>query len=604
MRASEKIQSRLETAPLEGVLPQSPASAQAHEQRVNDQAQGVTRQLESTGEGLRVAIAQLKTLPTRLEDNFRKIVQAIDNAHEAGVELLVFPELTIPGYLSHDNLNDPEFVAQNIDVLRRVIEHSRGRSTAIVVGFVDMEHADNGQGKTRFFNSAAVIRDGSLLNVIDKTLLPDYDIFWENRYFTSAAERGIVELDGRKIGIEICEDLWDKDYGTKVTQELIDRGAELLVNISASPFQTEKYRTRTELVQGAAQRAHVPFIYANLVGVQDGYEGEVVFDGRSMICLPDGKLAGLGKSFGEDLLIADLQKPQEVLLPDWTPVEEMYDALVLGIREYCSRCGFKKVYIGLSGGIDSAVTAALAVKALGKENVIGVTMPSHITSDETKLDALLLAKNLGIRCDIRPIGPMYKAWESEAVKHHSTIAGLTKQNIQARMRGQILMEYTNEDRSAMVLNTGNKTEMALGYMTLYGDMCGGLAALADVNKLMVYELAAHHNKLQGQEEIPVTTITRVPTAELEEGQTDRANLPADYPVLSPLVDALVDHSVPIAELRQKYTPDVVDRTLRMINHNEYKRRQAPPGIRVTSKAFGAGRRLPIDNKFIPAGSDT
>ena len=587
-----------------GTLPEEGASAAAESRGLGRASQVVeaggaaARQLERECRVSTVGIAQIKVRAGGFEENFRKITEYIDSARNRGVELLVFPELTIPGYLALDNFDDELFVQANKEVLERVVLHTSGSRMTTIVGFVDSKF-DPETLRMRHYNAAAVIRDGCILAVVDKTLLPDYDIFWETRYFASAHQRNVVSNSGYELGVEICEDLWDKDYSIKVTDELRAKGAEIIANLSCSPFHPGKYAVRDDLVRQAAAGHQVPFLYANMVGTQDGYEGEVVFDGRSMIFSPDGKLLAIGKAFDEELIIADLHHAREIPLPDWNPAEEVHDALVLGIQEYFDRNGFTRAYIGLSGGIDSAVTAALLVEALGSENVIGVTMPSHITSEETKSDALQLAENLGIRCDTRPIGEMFAAWERDAVETHGSLESLTKQNIQARFRGNILMEYTNQDRKGLVVSTGNKTEMALGYCTLYGDMSGGLAAIGDVSKLMVYEIAELINQRAGRELIPVTTIQRVPTAELEPGQTDEANLPADYDVLSPLVEDLVEQRRSWRELLEIYPGEVVRKTARLIRVNEFKRRQAAPIIRVSSKSFGAGRRFPIDTRFDP-----
>ena len=353
------------------------------------------------------------------------------------------------------------------------------------------------------------------------------------------------------------------------------------------------------MIQRIIGGTDVPFIYANLVGAFDGYDGEVVFDGRSLVFGRDGAVIAAGAAFAEDLVVADVSSAAPIEVPAEDESREICEALVLGIREYFRRTGFHRAYIGLSGGVDSALVAALAVRALGRENVIGVTMPSHITSDETKSDALLLAKNLGIRCDIRPIVAEYAAWETEARRALGREPrSITKQNKQARIRGSILMEYTNEDCKGLVISTGNKTELAAGYCTLYGDMAGGFAAISDLSKARVYAVARWINSEAGTDIIPASILTRVPTAELEHGQTDAANLPADYDVLSPLIDAIVDDQCSYEELCRSYPQDVVEKTLRLVHLNEFKRRQAAPGIRVTKRAFGIGRRFPIVHGFV------
>lgn len=543
---------------------------------------------------MKICIAQIKTLPTRLQENARKIEEYISRADARGFELVVFPELALPGYGCMDVFRDPSFIEENLEALRSLMSFTRGKKIAAIVGFVD-----RGAQSHLLYNSAAVIQDGRLLQTVDKTLIPDYDVFWERRYFQSSREIRPVAVNGRKVGVEICEDLWDRDYPVKVSDELARQGAELLVNISASPFHAGKLAQRAELVKAAALRHKVPVVFANLVGAQDGYDGELVFDGRSLVCRADGRFIALGAGFEENLIAVDSGAAEPLELPAPPPEEEIYEALISGIRDYFARNGFSRAFIGLSGGVDSSVVAALAVDALGAANVMGVAMPSHITSAETLNDALLLAKNLGISCHIRPITDAYQIWEESAVEAHgSGLESLSRQNAQARIRGQILMEYSNQDRAGIVLSTGNKTELALGYCTLYGDLCGGLAVIGDVSKLMVYRLARCVNDRAGRPVIPHSVIERVPTAELAPGQTDAANLPADYPLLSPLVDEIIEQGPAAAQLASRYPQEVVSSTLKLIAASEYKRRQAPPSIRVSTKAFGAGRRYPIDNRFV------
>ena len=542
---------------------------------------------------MKVAIAQITTLPGDFEYNFKKITSYIDKAR-GHADLIVFSELTIPGYAHMDLANDPEFIALNKEYLDKITQETK--DIAIIIGFIEEAAADV-KDLQKLYNSAAIIQNQKLIGTVHKTLLPTYDIFFEDRYYTTGTkEKEIFEINGYQVGIGICEDLWSKEYNQTIYQELIDAGADLLVNISASPFEPGKLKKRVEEVEAIINAEKVNFIYSNLVGGFDGYDGEVVFDGNSFIAAGENKFLGLAKDCEEELLICDLEDPSETALPTRSTRQEIYSALILGIRSYFNRCGLKHAYVALSGGIDSAVTVALAVDALGANNVTAITMPSEITSSETLTDALLLAKNLSITMHTREIKDLYVAWD----KGHRSAEGqeaqsLSKQNIQARIRGMILMSYTNEDRTGLALNTSNKTEMAMGYSTMYGDMCGGLAVISDLNKLQVYEIAEFVNQKHSREIIPNTTITRTPTAELAPGQTDADNLPADYDVLAPLVDAILLESKTITELKEIYPPSVVDKTLRLIKINEFKRRQAPPGIRVSDKAFGIGRRIPISH---------
>ncbi len=542
---------------------------------------------------MRITLAQVRTLPTRLDHNVAAILLAMERASDAGSDLVVFPELAIPGYGCLDHFENPRFIDRNLAARDRVIAASAKYDLAAIFGFVDRDESD----PRRFYNSAAVVQRGQLLATVDKTLLPNYDIFWESKYFAAARHRRPVAVNGISIGLQICEDLWEHDYPVSVSDDLIASGAELLINISASPFSVGKLERRRALVDEVVGRHTVPFVYVNLVGSQDGYEGETVFDGRSFAVAADGLLLATAAGFEEVVHTFDTDSVARVPTPETDAIAELYGALTLGIHDYFQRNGFSRAYVGLSGGIDSAVTAAIAVRALGADNVIGVTMPSHVTSDETKNDAILLAERLGMPCRVRPIGALYAAWKATALEERDQFASsLTPQNAQARLRGLILMECSNEDPGAIVISTGNKTELALGYCTLYGDMCGGLAAISDVSKHRVYDLARAINREHGRDVIPVTTIDRPPTAELEPDQTDADNLPADYDVLSPLVEEIVEEGTPRAQLVQRYDGAVVDRTLQLIFRSEYKRRQAAPGIRVSSKAFGAGRRYPIDGE--------
>lgn len=546
---------------------------------------------------MRVAVAQIGTDPGAFKANSAHVRDYINQARQAGVQLIVFPEGCIPGYAHLDLVFERNFARAS----RAAVAELAADCTDItaVIGFID--YAENQQGpagKPLLYNSAAVLSAGKIQAIRDKTLLPEYDIFSEYRYFTPGQRTGLVDIGGYQTGIGICEDLWSSGYNTKVYPKLLSQGANLLINISASPFHIDKAQQRYDLVQQIINGKPAAFIYANLVGSYDGYDGEIVFDGQSMIWNSRGQLCAVASGFQEQLLIADLHSSSEI---SWRPApaaEQLYQALILGIREYFRRCGFERAYIGISGGIDSALVAALVVVALGSDKVIGVTMPSEITSSETLSDSLELAKRLGMRIDQRPIKSEYQSWFQAFRESFNRDPGrMTKQNKQARIRGSILMEYSNEDTSGIVVSTGNKTELALGYCTLYGDMCGGFAAISDVSKERVYLLSRYINQLHGRELIPQSIIDRTPTAELEPGQTDAANLPADYDIISPLVDALIDQQIPQEELYGRYSKTIVDQTARLIRVNEFKRRQAAPGIRVTSRAFGIGRRIPIAHGY-------
>ncbi len=541
---------------------------------------------------LKVTVAQITSDPACFEENFHKISNAITKAKSENSQLVVFPELALCGYAHLDLAKRDSFLKSNQEYLQRLLPLTK--NLAVIIGFVDADfNTLQAEGKPILYNSAAVIENGILKSIIRKQLLPTYDIFFEERYFRSGAASKVITIAGVKVGIGICEDLWDQGYNRQIYENLIADGAELLVNISASPFEPAKLSKRLDLVQ---QLGELPFIYTNLTGSFDGYDGEVVFDGQSFISGTKGKLFYLAPACQESISTVDLSVSEQITFNLENPLKEITQALILGIREYFRRSGLKRAYIGLSGGIDSALTVALAVQALGPTNVIGITMPSEVTSKETKSDAHLVANNLGIKIEERPIKSMYQNWLTDFRQIHGfEPERLTKQNIQARFRGMILMEYTNQDRDGLVLSTGNKTELALGYCTMYGDMCGGLAVIADLSKLKVYQLSDYINKSSHKELIPQTTIDRLPTAELELDQTDADNLPADYDILSPLVDDLVDHELSLDQLELKYDPRIIRETARLLKINEFKRRQAAPGIRVTGKAFGVGRRIPISH---------
>ncbi len=492
-----------------------------------------------------------------------------------------------------------EYIQANLAGLKEIAKQTRG--ILVIVGFIDQDLKKIGPDGTPYrYNSAALIYNGRLLGIVDKTLLPDYDIFFENRYFQPARQRQVFDFKGVKIGVEICEDLWDENYPVKVSDELVVKGAQILINVSASPFYAGKRLVRQKIIQKVVGKNKVPFVYVNLVGGQDGFEGEVVFDGQSMVFDKSGNLVSLGKIFAEDLFFVDFKtcekKGNENLKPQSNPTEELYNALVFGIKEYCRRTGFEKAFIGLSGGIDSAVTAVLAVSALGAKNVTGISMPSRYSSQASKDDAVVLAKNLGIKFKTIPIKDAFTAFKNTL---KGEFAGLpentTEENIQARIRGILLMAHANKF-GGLVINTGNKTETALGYTTLYGDMCGGLAAISDVSKLKIYKLARFINQGRDHNIIPENIIQKVPSAELKDNQTDEESLGASYKIMSPLVDEIVEKAKTPKKL-SKYPKNVVWKLFTLINKSEYKRRQAPPGIKVTPKSFGIGRRIPMNYSF-------
>jgi NAD+ synthase (glutamine-hydrolysing) len=541
---------------------------------------------------MKIALAQIRTLPGKIEENTGKIISFIEKARNLGANLVIFPELSIPGYAVMDLAYSSSYLEENKKALDKIISVSN--DIAVIAGFIDFDNGKRSGNRPLLYNSAAIIENKKLIGIQDKTLLPNYDIFFEDRYFSPARDIKIHEISGKKFGVQICEDLWDEDYPVKIADDLVKKKADIIVNISASPFNCGKLLERQNIISALVKKYKIPFIYTNLIGGFDGFEGETIFDGRSLAYDENGKVIAAGPAFEEDLILFDLPSSKPVIIHNELPEKEIYQALVMGISDFFMRLGFKKAFIGLSGGIDSAVVTALAADALGIENVTAITMPSHITSAETLEDSRIVAKNLGINLIERSIIPEYEAWKmSFKAANSREPSSLTRQNKQARIRGAILMEYSNENSQGLVISTGNKTELALGYCTLYGDMCGAIAAISDVSKDKVYALAKFINSERGSNVIPNSIIERVPSAELEINQTDRANLPADYPVIAPLVESIIEEAPSDEALYRSFPKDIVDKTIKLINQNEFKRRQAPPGIRITKRAFGIGRRVPM-----------
>ena len=542
---------------------------------------------------MKIAIAQINTTVGDFDGNSDKIVDAWRRADEAGAELVVLPELALCGYPPRDLLAKPAFLRQNQATLERLAK--RGGRAVAVVGHASVNETDSGRPAR---NSAAVLRDGQIIDVRHKTLLPTYDVFDEDRYFESATDNTPVEILGKKIGITICEDIWndevfpnDRRYGRRPADELAAAGAELLLNLSASPWNLGKEHSRHVLLSQLSAKAGCPVVYCNLVGGND----ELVFDGGSQYYNGHGVLGASGAMFAEDLLLVDTETIEPKLSDTSDDDEKLHKALSLGVHDYLHKCGFASAVIGLSGGIDSAVTAVIAVDALSAENVRGVAMPSQYSSQGSLDDAERLANALGIRYDIVPIEPVFEQLKSQLGDIFDGLDEDTaEENMQARIRGNILMSMSNKFGS-LLLTTGNKSELAVGYCTLYGDMCGGLAVISDLPKTRVYSLAKWINR--EREIIPESTLTKPPSAELRPDQVDQDSLPP-YDVLDSILEAYVvdgqDAESIIASGHDKAT---VQRIIRLINVNEYKRRQAAPGIKVTSKAFGVGRRIPVAKRF-------
>lgn len=519
-----------------------------------------------------------------LDANKELIQSKYNEAVINGANLVVFPEMVITGYPISDLLYEDGFVDENVAVLNDIASQAK---TPLIFGYI---HKENGN----LFNSAAVCHKGEQIYRYDKLLLPTYDVFDEDRYFTSGSELGLceIEIGGKtvKLGLEICEDLWDDEYDFKVSSELKKAGADCIINISASPYHELRLEERLKLVRDKVSETGIPFYYCNLVGAQD----ELVFDGQSLAVNKDGNLIGLGKIFTDEIIYVDTGSSIKIELSDEDREGEMYQALVLGVKDYFRKTGHKEAVIGLSGGIDSSLVACIAVDALGAENVHGVSMPSVFSSEHSKNDAQLLAENLGIDYQTIPIPDIVDEYEKTLQPYfENTDRNVAEENIQARVRGDLLMALSNK-HNWMVLSTGNKTELALGYCTLYGDMSGGLAVISDLSKTDVYELSRRVNRYADFERIPENCISKPPSAELAPDQVD----PFDYDIVSPLVDAIVEERKSPAQLTDDgYNKELVESVYQKIRINEYKRRQAAPGLRVTKKAFGTGRRMPIVNQY-------
>jgi NAD+ synthase (glutamine-hydrolysing) len=533
---------------------------------------------------LRVALAQINPTVGDLGANRARIERAIAAAAARGADLVTFPELAITGYPPEDLVLRPSFVSDNLAALEALAGAVTG-GTAAVVGFVD-------RAGGRIYNAAALLAGGAVQAVYHKHLLPNYGVFDEKRYFEPGEGIVVADVAGVRVGITICEDLWSP---TGPHAACAAAGAEVIVNINGSPYHRAKGGERLALLAARARAHGVPFAYVNMVGGQD----ELVFDGQSLAVAADGTLVARGLQFAEDLVLADLAPglpPAEgALAPVMGPAEEAYAALVLGVSDYLGKNGFRGACIGLSGGIDSSLTAAIAADALGPDQVLGVLEPSEFTSAESVDYAERLAANLGIGTVTLPIGDIQETLlKTLSPLFAGTPWGLAEENLQARIRGTILMAISNKT-GRIVLSTGNKSEMSTGYATLYGDMAGGFAVLKDVPKSLVYELSRWRNR--AGEVIPVEVLERPPTAELRHGQLDSDSLPP-YPVLDPILEAYVEEDRSAEEIvALGFDPAVVQRVVEMVDRAEYKRRQAPPGVKITRRAFGRDRRPPITNRY-------
>lgn len=561
------------------------------------------------------------------DGNTGKVLEYVSEARAHGVDIIAFPELVVCGYPPEDLLFKPHFVEANLRCLDTIVEGSAG--ITIIVGFAD--------AKGDLYNAAAIIHDGCLVDVYHKVYLPNYGVFDEDRYFRAGGRMAVYRICGVGVGVSICEDIWYE--GGPATHQAA-RGGEVLVTISASPYYVGRRRFRERMLATRASDNAAIVAYVNLVGGQD----ELVFDGNSMVFDQRGELVARGKQFEEDLVVVDLDV-EDVFRsrlhdPRWRksslistgaaanadvaavsdsslrksgslppapevereihdPPGEVYDALVLGTRDYLKKNAIRRVVIGLSGGIDSSLVAAIAVDAIGAPNVVGVSMPSRYSSTGSLTDAGELASKLGIELLSIPIGDAFQAYEGMlAGAFEGTDPGVAEENIQARIRGSILMALSNKF-GWLVLTTGNKSEMATGYTTLYGDMAGGFAVIKDVSKTMVYELARYRNGIAPSDPIPRAVLEKPPTAELRPGQKDTDSLPP-YELLDPILKAYVEEDKSVDQIVARgFDPATVRRVADFVDRSEYKRRQAPPGVKITPRAFGRDRRLPITNRFQP-----
>lgn len=548
---------------------------------------------------MKIGFAQINPTVGDLNGNFERVVAVYERLDSAGAELVLTPELAITGYPPQDLVFKSRFVPQNLEVLDKL--QSRLRNAALLVGYVERNQE---RGKP-FHNAAALLQPGAPIQKTFKSLLPTYDVFDEDRYFEPGCNSTPLLLGARKIGVTICEDIWTEHYlprplyDVEPVRALVEQGAELILNLSASPFSLNKPAIRREMVSALARAHNRPIFYCNAVGGND----QLIFDGNSIAFSASGELIAQLPGFQPAEQIVDFNAAPPIQFAEPERSADLFAALSLGVRDYLAKCGFKSAVLGLSGGIDSAVVAAIAVEALGPENVTGVSMPSPYSSQGSIDDALALAKNLGIKCHQIPIGDAFAAFKAQ---FKEIFAGrpedTAEENMQARLRGMILMSLSNKF-GHIVLSTGNKSELAVGYCTIYGDMAGGLAVISDVPKTMVYELARWMNSDKSRagrdrEIIPSSTIEKPPSAELKPDQKDQDTLPP-YEILDEILRLYVEENLSARDIiAHGFEEKTVRWVQRRVDINEYKREQAAPGLKVTSRAFGVGRRMPIAQRYI------
>ncbi len=539
---------------------------------------------------MKVAFAQVNTTVGDIQGNLRRAQHAIREATQLGAGLVLLPELTLSGYPPQDLAERPAFLDANEEAVRELADSATG--VAVVVGHLSRVCSPTGR---RAANSASVLKDGRILARRDKTLLPNYDVFDEMRYFQPAQQNAPFDLDGVPVGLTICEDAWNDErfwpqrlYERDPVAELVRAGARLIVNIAASPYAAGRQALRRRMLGTMAGGHGVPVAYQNLVGGND----QLIFEGRSFFVDAAGQVASEAAAFREDLMIVDTEQARSpVPPPEPRMVEDVWRALILGLHDYCRKCGFRQVVFGMSGGVDSALTAAIAAEALGPRNVVALFMPSRVSSELSRTDAEAVASNLGVDFKVLPIDGIHRAFEGAlAPVFAGTEPGIAEENVQARIRGNLVMAFANKF-GVLPLATGNKSELAVGYCTLYGDMVGGLALIGDVPKTLVYELARYANR--NGEVITRSVLEKAPTAELKPDQTDQDVLPP-YEVLDAILNLYIEEVMEFSEIVQEgFDPELVRRVLKMVDRAEFKRRQAPITLRVTHKAFGPGRRLPV-----------
>ena len=533
---------------------------------------------------MKIALCQINPTVGAIKQNKHLILDSYSEEINLGAELVVFPELALIGYPPQDLLLRKQFINSAEIALNEIAKQS---TVPMILGSTLSENDD-------LYNCSFVCANGHLIDHYKKMLLPTYDVFDEDRYFKCGDKPVIVEIpigsSNKKIGLQICEDLWDHVYSRSLADDLKSSGAELIINISASPYRVDRLVDRCNLIKEKVSSTGIPFLYCNLVGAQD----ELIFDGQSVAYDGKGNLIVQCKAFVEEISMVDLENQESLELNVLKREEKIYNALVLGVKDYFKKTGHSEAVLCLSGGIDASLTACIAVDALGKDNVHGVSMPSKYSSEHSKEDANQLSDNLGIDYQVVSIESIVDSFEhSLKASYNGTEPGVAEENIQARARGSIIMALSNKF-NWLVLSTGNKTELAMGYCTLYGDMNGGLSVISDLSKTDVYALSRWVNEKSGSEKIPSNSIDKPPSAELRPDKVD----PFDYDIVSPLVTALIDNQKsPSKLIEEGADPKLVEDISRRVRMNEYKRRQAAPGLRVTSKAFGMGRRVPIVNKY-------